>query len=112
MEKLGFEILALTFAKEKLERQNNNMLPNAKTFVYDHPNLIFVSSGRGSISDHVVASVHRNYSDYVKYMQEIKAGWAKNMTITDSFIISLITDNILRPITFKYLADCLEKEIL
>jgi DNA-binding Lrp family transcriptional regulator len=109
--KLGFEILALTFAKEKSEGYHDTNVPNAKRFINDHPNLIFVSTGRGSISDHIVVSVHKNYSDYARCMHEIKEGWAKNMTITDSFIISLITDNVLRTITFKYLADCLESEI-
>jgi len=109
--KLGFEILAFTFAKEKSESERDVKVPNNKNFINNHPNLIFVSTGRSSFSDNIAVSVHKNYSDYARYMQEIRESWARNMTISDSFIISLTTDNILRTITFRYLADCLEKEI-
>jgi hypothetical protein len=32
------------------------------------------------------------------------------MTMTDSFLIALNSDNIPRPISLKHIADCLEKE--
>jgi hypothetical protein len=32
------------------------------------------------------------------------------MTVTDSFVISLVSDNILRNLTFKHLAELLKKE--
>jgi DNA-binding Lrp family transcriptional regulator len=111
LKKLDFEMMALTFANWRFERYPDTKASKAKNFISTHPNIIFVATGKGLSSDRVAVSVHKNYSDYAKYIQEVKAEWADYMAITGSFIISLTTDSILRPITFRYLADCLEKEI-
>jgi DNA-binding Lrp family transcriptional regulator len=108
--KLGFEIIAITFGNWKHERYPDTKAPEAQDFIEKHPNIIFVSTGRGLGSDRVAVSVHKSYSDYTEYMQEVKADWAEFMTITGSFLISLGTDNVLRPISFRYLADFFGKE--
>jgi DNA-binding Lrp family transcriptional regulator len=110
LRKLDFQILAVTFGNSKSGHHSDALGAKAKAFVDDHPNLIFVSSGRGLSSDRIAISVHKSYSDYAEYVREIRAEWMEFMTMTDSFLISLNSDNMPRPISLKYLADCLEKE--
>lgn len=78
--------------------------------IKNRPNTIFVSTGRGVSSDSVAISVHKSYSEYAEYMQEVREDWAEYMTSTGSFLIALNGDDVLRPISLKNIADCLEKE--
>jgi DNA-binding Lrp family transcriptional regulator len=110
LRKLGFQIVAVTFGNSKSGRYSEAMVAKSEAFMDDHPNLIFVSSGRGLSSDRIVISVHKNYSDYAEYVREIRAEWAEFMTMTDSFLIALNSDSVPRPLSLKYIAECLEKE--
>jgi len=113
LRKLGFEIVSIIFGnRSKHEPDAKLRVQKAKDFVAKRPNLIFASTGVGLESDRVAVSVHKNYSDYAKYVNDIKTEWAGLMTVTGSFIISLNSDNVLRPISMKYLAGCLRKEEL
>jgi DNA-binding Lrp family transcriptional regulator len=111
LAKLGFEILAITFGNRAVDREHAELqIEKAKDFIRRHPNIIFVSSGNGFNSDRVVMSVHKDYSDYSKFQQEIKKEWGEIMTVVGSFIISLTSDSILRHLTFKYLAELIKEE--
>jgi DNA-binding Lrp family transcriptional regulator len=110
LRKLGFQIIAVTFGSSKSGHHSDAIAAKAKAFIDDHPNLIFVSSGRGLNSDKIAISVHKSYSDYAEYVREIRVEWTDFMTMTDSFLISLNSDNMPRPISLKYIAECLEKE--
>lgn len=110
LEKLGFDILAITFGNWKHEEYPDTRVSAAREFAKKHPNLIFLSSGRGLGADRVAITVHKDYSDYALFMQEVRSDWGKFMDVTGRFLISLSSDAPLRSITFRYLADCLEKE--
>jgi DNA-binding Lrp family transcriptional regulator len=100
---LGFEILAFHFAHWKHETYPDERMPKAKSFISKHPNIIFVSTGRGLGMDRMFISLHKDYADYAKFMRELKGEWWKYMEKVDSFIVSLKSDKILRQLTFKHL---------
>lgn len=108
-KKLGFEILAFHFAHWKHEAYPDERMPKAKSFLSKHPNIIFVSTGRGLRMDRMFISLHKDYADYAKFMRELKGEWWKSMKEVDSFIVSLKSDNILRQLTFKHLEEYIEK---
>jgi DNA-binding Lrp family transcriptional regulator len=110
LKRLGFEIVAVFFARWKHPQYPDTKVEKAREFIGKHPNIIFVSTGRGLGYDRVGISVHKSYSEYAEYMNEVKTGWGEFMTISDSFLISLNSDNMLRRLSFKYLVDCLKKE--
>jgi len=111
LKELDFEILAITFGNRAAYPAHAELqIQKAKDFIERHPNLIFVSSGRGFNSDRVVISVHKNYTDYSKFQQQIKQEWEEIMAVEGSFIISLTSDSILRHLTFKNLAELIKKE--
>jgi DNA-binding Lrp family transcriptional regulator len=105
LAKLGFEIIALTFANWQQTKFPDARATKAQDFMKGHHNIIFVSTGRGFRSDRVVVSVHKSYSDYAKFIKEIREEWAEFTTITGSFLISIGADNILKPISLDNLAD-------
>jgi Lrp/AsnC family leucine-responsive transcriptional regulator len=111
LKELGFEILAITFGNRAAYPEHVELqIQKAKDFIERHPNIVFVSSGRGFSSDRVVISVHKNYSDYSRFQQEIKQEWEEIMAATGSFVTSLTSDSTLRNLTFTYLAELLKKE--
>ena len=111
LRKLGFEIIAITFGNKKREQPPDTKVAKGKALTAKNPNMIFVSTGMGLGSDIVAVSVHKTYSDYAEFTQEIRAEWAESMTLTGSFLIALNSDNVLRPLSMRYIADCLEREV-
>lgn len=109
MAKLGFEIVAVTLGKRNYQKHPDVNLRKAKGFAERHPNIIFGASGNGLGYDRISVSIHRNYSDYSKFMQEIQNEWAGIMDV-DSFIISLKSKDIVQPLSLKHFADHLKNE--
>jgi len=111
LRKLGFEIIAITFGNKKRDQRAEPKVAKGKGITAKNPNMIFVSTGMGLGSDVVAVSVHKTYSDYAEYVQEIRAEWAESMTLNGSFLIALNSDDVLRPLSLRYIADCLEREL-
>jgi hypothetical protein len=68
------------------------------------------ATGSGSGWDRIGVSVHKDYSGYLKTIQGYQNGWGKYFETFSSFIVSLQSDNVLRDITFKYVAELMKKE--
>lgn len=106
-QKLGFELIAFTFAKWNQTAFSDEKTRETLSFLLKHPNVIFASAGRGIGLDRVCVSIHESYRDYTRLLQEIRFHLGKYLAGLDSFVISFGADVILRPITTKYLADYL-----
>ena len=108
--RMGFEIMAFTYGTWKFDKSSDTKVQAAKDFIAKHPSIVFVSAGRSEFGDRVAISVHKDYSEYSKFMDDIRQEWAELMGDPKTFIISLKTDNIVRRLTFKYLMDTLGKK--
>jgi DNA-binding Lrp family transcriptional regulator len=111
IRKLGFEILAITFGKLNSKEPKFKEVEPSEDFLSRHPEMILVSSGRGLTYDRVVLSVHRSYTDYSRFIAELKQEWGKYLTDPESFIISLQSDKIIRDFTLKHLAKTISARI-
>lgn len=109
LAKLGMEIVAIVLLNLKHQSDPNTRMQKAEEFVEKHPNLIFASSGIGSKSDRIAISVHKNYSDYTRFVQDLKEH-SELYTIVDTFLISYKSDSIPKPLSFKTLGDYITKE--
>ncbi len=106
-KKIGYEILAITFAKAKThdKEQVEAKLETARKWVMQHPNVFFASEGEGLGKDTVIFSLHKDYSKYADFMREYSFNFANSMSEAQSFIVSLKTGTIIKPFDLKYLAD-------
>jgi DNA-binding Lrp family transcriptional regulator len=111
LRKLDFEILAFTFARWKYDKYADKRVRETEAFLEKHPNILFVSTGAGMNWDRICISVHKTYSDYAKFIQELRADWEEYLERPVSFIVSLQSDTLLRNLSFKYLAAVMEKEL-
>jgi len=114
--KLGFQIMAFSFSKwtpealaELLDKED--FVKQVQRFFSRFPNVIFATTGGSGLGgmDSASISVHKDYNDYTKFMKEIKKEWGKNVAAFDSFIFSLGSDDVVRPITFKYIGEYINK---
>ena len=78
-------------------------LESTKKWVMKHPNVIFASDGEGLGKDAVMISLHKNYSKYADFMREFSIEFADFVSESQSFIISLKTGIIMKPLDMKYL---------
>lgn len=108
--KIGYEILAITFAKaktyEKTEIEAEIQL--AKKWVNQHSNIVFASDGEGLGKDIMMVSVHKDYSKYADFMRECTVSFAKYISDVQSFIVSLKTGILFKPFDIATLADDIE----
>ena len=106
-EKIGYEILAITFAKAKTYEQEKveEKLALAKKWVMNHPNILFASDGEGLGKDAAMVSVHKNYSKYADFMRDYTVRFADFVTDVQSFVVSLKTGILMKPFDVKYIAD-------
>ncbi|MCJ7760219.1 winged helix-turn-helix transcriptional regulator [Candidatus Bathyarchaeota archaeon] len=109
MNKLGIEMIAITVAAFRPPANPEERMRKCKEFVEKHPNILFLSSGIGTGTERVFISVHKDYSDYVRFVKEVKAEIAE-YKIADTFLISYKGDTVLRQLSFVTLADYLGKD--
>jgi len=114
--KLGFQIMAFSFSKWTPEAltellAKEDFAEQVQRFFSRFPNVIFATTGGSGLGgmDSASISVHKDYGDYSKFLKEIKREWGKNIAAFDSFIFSLDSDDLVRPITFKYLGEYINK---
>lgn len=105
--KIGYEILAVTFAKAKTynKKEVEAKMELAKKWVMKHPNIFFASDGEGLGKDALIVSVHKDYSKYADFMREYTVNFADFISDVQSFIVSLKTGILIKPFDLKYLAD-------
>ncbi len=109
LAKLGFEILAVTLGNRDYRKQPETNIQKARNYVKKYPNIIFTASGSGLGNDRIVISIHRNYSEYAKFMQEMKTEW-EGWFDPNSFLISLKSGEVVQPLSLKRFAEHLKKE--
>ena len=110
-DKIGYEILAFTFSKLAIYDKNHaeKKIEQIRDWVTKRPNVIFSSDGEGLGKDAVMISLHRSYSKYVEFMKEFSTVSADFATEMQSFIVSLKTGMMLKPLDLTYLADDIEE---
>ena len=109
LAKLGFEILAVILCKRDYVKHPEYAIQEAKDWAKKNPNMIFASIGNGLGYDRIAISIHKNYAEYSKFMQESKVCWGDFMSF-DSFLISLKSKDVVQPLSLRHFADYLKKE--
>jgi hypothetical protein len=108
--KPGFEIIVVTFGKRKYQKYPKINLQKAKDFAERQPSIIFGAAGRGLGYDRIAVSIHRDYSDYSKFSQELRKEWVDMMDIRESFMVSLTSKEVIQSLSLKHLVDHLKNE--
>jgi len=108
-EKLGYTMLAITFAKTKqvLGKEERYGAAHRKgtRWLMKHPNVIMGGGCRGMGMDGFFISVHKSYSDFDKFMFDHKREMGEFVDHIQTVIVNLGGSAILKPLHLKYLAE-------
>lgn len=111
---IGFEIVALTFLKTKLERSSGEerakVLQKLSNWYNKQPNVVFVQEGRGLGWDSVCVSLHESYSDYANFVRAHDSELADVIIESQTFQADLTPGVTIKPFNLKYLANLKAKE--
>jgi topoisomerase IA-like protein len=58
----------------------------------------------------MAVSLHKDYADYMKFIQEGKGEWGNYIERSGSFIVSLKSDTVLRNLAFAQLSELFKSE--
>jgi DNA-binding Lrp family transcriptional regulator len=111
---LGFTLMSITFTKMK-GPFSKEILDDLKKRVRNtmnekHPSaLILGNRGMGCNADYVAIAFHKDYSEYSKFMTDIKEFPSVNIDETKSFIVDLDEKDQAQPLSFHHLAGYLAK---
>jgi DNA-binding Lrp family transcriptional regulator len=108
-EKLGYEILALTFVKTKtilgLEEKYTAAHEKGRKWLMDQPNVIMGGGCRGMGMDGFFISVHKSYTEFNEFMFQHKRKVGDQVEDVQTILVNLAGKEILKPLNLKYLAE-------
>jgi DNA-binding Lrp family transcriptional regulator len=109
---LGFELMSITFTKMTggfSKEILDDLRKRARNTIREYPSaLIFGDTGMGCNADYVTIAFHKNYSEYIEFMRDIKQFPNVNIDATHSFIVNLHEPQF-QPLSHSILAGYLAK---
>jgi len=105
LAKMGFEILAISSLKSKRTKE---IREKAIKWTMAKPNVLFVARAEGMGKNAVMVSIHKNYTDYSNFLNDIMFESKDIVEDHDTLLISL-RGFIAKPFSLKYLAELYEK---
>lgn len=93
--RLGFEIVAFTFLNVAQTCTDPNMTPEqlaekAHKWIGKNKKVIFSGTGDGIRGKNcVMASLHRDFTDYTRFISDFRRQWGTNVLDIESFIVTL-----------------------
>jgi DNA-binding Lrp family transcriptional regulator len=108
-EKLGYEVLVMTFVKIKAEIASKEKYETTRKkgsqWLMNQPNIIMAGACRGIGVDSFMISLHKNYSDYDDFMRDYRLELGDFMNDVQSVLVNLAGKEVLKPLSLKYLAE-------
>jgi DNA-binding Lrp family transcriptional regulator len=112
---IGFEIVAFTFLKSKVEHlkgeEKTKALQKLKDWYMKQPNVVLMQEGRGMGWDAVCVSLHENYSDYAEFMRTHDSELGDLVVESQTFQADLNPGVTIKPFNLKYLASLKMKDL-
>jgi len=99
--KMGYEIMAISFFKSKRTKETEE---RATKMTMARPNIIFASEGEGMGKNGVIISLHKNYTDFSKFLRDLRLEGGNDLRDYDTLLISL-EEKAVKPLSLKYLAE-------
>ena len=98
---MGYEIMAISSFKLKVDKGS---VEKAKKVTMAKPNIIFASSGHGMGKNAVIISLHKNYTDFSRFLSGLRLEGGDALRDYDTMLISL-REKVVKPLSPKYLAE-------
>ena len=99
---LGYEIMAISCVNKKqvITEPTEKMMKWMKNY----PNIVFVAKSEGMGKNGLMISLHKNYTEYAKFVTENLQYWGDELEDYGSMLVSL-KGLIVKPFSLAYLAE-------
>jgi len=101
LTEMGFEILAINCFRTKVSEKVSE---KAREKTMKSPNILFSARCQGGGKNGITVSLHRNYTEYSKFMSKVLSEGADEIEEHETYLISL-KDFIAKPFSLKYIAE-------
>lgn len=105
--KMGFEILAISVFKSIRTKE---IREKAMEWTMAKPNMIFAARADGMGKNAVVISIHKDYTDYSNFLNDIMFEGKDIIEDHDALLISL-RGFIAKPFSLRYIAELNEESV-
>ena len=99
--KLGYEIMAIISFKLEVTKAS---IEKAIKVARARPNIIFASEAEGMGKNGVIISLHKSYTDFSKFLLNLRLEGGDDLQDFDALLISL-KEKAVKPLSLKYLAE-------
>ncbi len=103
--KMGFELLAINFAKIRPQLLSSEMKAKATEFIAKFPNTIFASSGQGMGMNAVDIGFYRNFTEYQERINLMRTEWKDFVENIQSFIVPIGRKGEFKSFSLTHLKD-------
>jgi len=104
LAKIGFELMAISTVKMTLTEEH---VKKGEEWMDKHPNVIFAAASEGMGKNGVMISLHKNYTEYSRFVSENRRHWKGDMQDFGTTLVSL-KGTVVKPLSFRYIARLLE----
>ena len=80
------------------------LLEKVGKWINEHPNIIFASKAEGIRKDALIITLHRNYTEYARFLEEIRVRFGAYTQDHESIIIPL-EEPLAKPLSLKGLRE-------
>ena len=99
--KMGYEIMAINCFKSKISKELAEKTVKSTTA---KPNIIFASGAEGMGKNAVIISLHKNYTDFSKFLRDLRLEGGDDLQDYDTILISL-KEKAVKPLSLTYLGE-------
>ena len=103
-KKMGFELLAINFAKLRPEALTPEISKRASEFIAKFPSTIFASAGQGMGMNAVDIAFYKSFSEYHNRVSLMRSAWKDVVEDIQSFIVPL-GEGEFKSFSLTYLKD-------
>jgi DNA-binding Lrp family transcriptional regulator len=109
LEKIGFELVAFSFVKQKMKyakpEVREEALRKVDEWMMKQPNVLLAIGGQGMGWDGLFVSLHKSYTDFEEFIRKHNSELSDLMIESQSFIADINPTTIRKPFHLKYLAE-------
>jgi len=107
-EKIGYEILAITFIKAMkifTSKEYMDIRKQGLGWLEKQPNIIMGGACEGMGMNSFIISLHKNYSDHSEFMLKLRLEMGNFIDDIQTILVNLRGKGRLKPLHFKYIAE-------
>jgi len=104
LTELGYELMAVTFVSIKGSvKSEGERKETLEKWMMEQPNIVFACDGNGTGMNAMMASIHKDYTDFLGLITKLKMERGETLGEIRTFVSSIKGGVILKPYSLKYL---------